>query len=59
MKSMMEELVATLQSMGKMGSQVADGTTFNIDVPDAKPLTVDDFSDVKEFVIAKSTKSRL
>jgi len=57
-KSMMEELVTTLQSMGKMGNQVAK-PEFNIDVPAAKTLTLSDFNDVKPFVVAKVAKSRL
>eukprot|EP00935_MAST-01C_sp_MAST-1C-sp1_P001829 g1829.t1 len=51
-KSMMEELVETLQSMGKLGNQVAS-PSFDIAVPDQKALTVNDF-EAKEFVLAKA-----
>jgi|EP01046_Picozoa_sp_COSAG06_P025546 hypothetical protein len=39
-KSMMEELVAALQLMGKIGSQVPSGAKFEIEVPADAPLTL-------------------
>ena len=43
-KSMMDELVATLQSLGRIGGQVPNNPSFDVGkIPDVKPLTLQSF----------------